>query len=79
MKPVNIFYTYYYLTSSSEETELSNTAYDILNVLSKDADFIYDTIETYIQDAQKANKPKVIEIWQTAHAYAQRSMSKKYG
>ena len=65
MKPVNIFYTYYYLTSSSEETELSNTAYDILNVLSKDADFIYDTIETYIQDAQKANKPKVVETWQT--------------
>jgi len=52
-------------SSSSEETELTDTAYDILKVLGKDADFIYDTIETYIRDAQKANKTKVVEIWQT--------------
>ncbi len=51
--------------SKSEETELTDTAYDILKVLGKDADFIYDTIETYIRDAQKANKPKVVEMWQT--------------
>ena len=29
-------------SSPSEETELTDTAYDILKVLSKDADFIYD-------------------------------------
>ena len=52
-------------SSSSEETELTDTAYDILKVLGKDADFIYDTIETYIRDAQKANKTKLVEIWQT--------------
>jgi hypothetical protein len=39
--------------------------YDILKVLGKDADFLYDTIETYIQDAQKANKSNLVEIWQT--------------
>ena len=49
----------------SSATELTDTAYDILKVLGKDADFIYDTIETYIRDAQKANKTKVVEIWQT--------------
>jgi hypothetical protein len=38
-----------YITSSA--TELTNTAYGILKVLGKDADFLYDTIETYIQDA----------------------------
>jgi hypothetical protein len=48
-------------SSSSGETELTDTAYDILKVLGKDADFIYDTIETYIRDAQKANKTKVVE------------------
>jgi len=52
-------------SSSSGETELTDTAYDILKVLGKDADLIYDTIETYIRDAQKANKTKVVEIWQT--------------
>jgi hypothetical protein len=52
-------------SSPSEETELTDTVYDILKVLGNDADFIYDTIETYIRDAQKANKTKVVEIWQT--------------
>jgi len=51
--------------SSAAETELTDTAYDILKVLGKDADFLYDTIETYIQDAQNANKTKLVEIWQT--------------
>ena len=49
----------------SSATELTNTAYDILKVLGKDADFLYDTIETYIQDAQKANNSNLVEIWQT--------------
>jgi len=29
----------------SSSTELTNTAYDILKVMGKDADFLYDTIE----------------------------------
>ncbi|HYX57154.1 MAG TPA: hypothetical protein VE818_13445 [Nitrososphaeraceae archaeon] len=53
---------YYYMSSS---TELTDTAYDILKVLGKDADFLYDTIETYIKDAQNANKSDLVEIWQT--------------
>ena len=36
----------------SSATELTDTAYDILKVMSKDADFLYDdTIEVYIKDA----------------------------
>ena len=49
----------------SSSTELTNTAYDILKVLGKDADFMYDTIETYIKDAQNANKSELVETWQT--------------
>jgi rubrerythrin len=59
---------------SAGETELTDTAYDILKVLGKDADFIYDTIETYIKDAQKANKTKVVEIWQTIKKDRKRHM-----
>jgi rubrerythrin len=59
---------------SAGETELTDTAYDILKVLGKDADFIYDTIETYIRDAQKANKTKVVEIWQTIKKDRKRHM-----
>ena len=47
----------------SSTTELTDTAYDILKVLGKDADFLYDTIEAYIEDAKKANKLELLEIW----------------
>jgi rubrerythrin len=62
------------MSSQTGETELTDTAYDILKVLGKDADFIYDTIETYIRDAQKANKPKVVEMWQTIKQDRKRHM-----
>jgi rubrerythrin len=74
VKYLFIFYYYRMSSSSSEETELTDTAYDILKVLGKDADFIYDTIETYIRDAQKANKTKLVEIWQTIKKDRKRHM-----
>ena len=46
-------------------TELTNTAYDILKVLGKDADFLkYHTIDKYIKDAQNAKRQDLIEMWQ---------------
>jgi hypothetical protein len=50
---LNILFILYGMSSS---TELTDTAYVILKMLGKDADFLYDTIETYIKDAEKSNK-----------------------
>lgn len=58
----------------SSATELTDTAYDILKVMGKDADFLYDTIEVYIKDAQKANKTELAEIWQTIRNDRKRHM-----
>lgn len=58
----------------SSSTELTDTAYDILKVMGKDADFLYDTIEVYIKDAQKANKTELVEIWQTIRNDRKRHM-----
>lgn len=44
-------------------TPLSNTMYDILKVMGKDAEFLYDTIDKYIQDAQSANKQELVNTW----------------
>jgi hypothetical protein len=60
--------------SSTSTSELSDTAYDILKVLGKDADFLYDTIEKYIKDAETANKPELVEIWQTIKEDRKRHM-----
>jgi hypothetical protein len=58
--------------SESTSAELSNTAYDILKVLGKDADFLYDTIDSYIKDARSANKSDLVNIWQTIKKDRQR-------
>ncbi len=47
----------------SEQTGLENTTYDILSALGKDADFLYDTIDKYIDDAKKANKNDLVDLW----------------
>lgn len=45
----------------NNSTRLSNTMYDILKVMGKDAE--YDTIDTCIQDAQNANKQELVDTW----------------
>ena len=44
-------------------TPLSNTMYDILKVMGKDAEFLYDTIDNYIEDAKNANKSELVNTW----------------
>jgi rubrerythrin len=42
---------------------LSNTMYDILKVMGKDAEFLYDTIDKYTDDAEKENKKELANTW----------------
>lgn len=49
----------------TDKPELPNTMYDIMRAMGKEADFLYETIDTYIKDAQDANKSELAEIWQT--------------
>jgi hypothetical protein len=46
-----------------DSATLSNTMYDILKVMGKDAEFLYDTIDKYIEDAEKANKKELASTW----------------
>jgi hypothetical protein len=47
------------------EIELSNTLYDILHSMGKDAGFLYDTINQYVKDAQAANNSQLVQTWET--------------
>ena len=47
----------------SEQTGLDNTTYDILSALGKEADFLYDTIDKYIDDAKKSNNNELVSLW----------------
>ena len=65
------------MTQSSqpdETTRLENSTYIILRSLGKDDDFLYDTVDTYINDAQKANRNNLIEMWNTIKRDRQRHL-----
>ncbi len=49
-------------TSKHETTKLENTTYNILAALGREADFLYSTIDTYINDAQKANRQDLVKM-----------------
>ena len=47
----------------SEQTGLDNTTYDILSALGREADFLYVTIDKYIEDAKKSNNNLLVNFW----------------
>jgi rubrerythrin len=61
-------------TTKDETTKLENSTYNILIALGKDADFLYDTIDTYISDAQKDNNSELENTWNTIKEDRKRHM-----
>ena len=47
----------------TQSTRLDNSTYNILIALGKEADFLYSTLDTYIEDAKKENREYLVEIW----------------
>jgi hypothetical protein len=52
-------------TTSHVTTRLKNTIIDILIALGKEAQFLYSTIGTYLNDAQVANRSDLVNMWNT--------------
>ncbi len=64
----NLFYfccTMSNMGSQSENTKIDNSTYNVMVALGKGADFLHSTIDTYISDAEKENKTKLVETWNT--------------
>lgn len=58
------------MTQSSIESDrcstgLDSTTFNLMSALEREADFLYSTVETYINDARKENRPQAEEIWKT--------------
>jgi hypothetical protein len=47
----------------NEQTGLDNTTYNILSALGREADFLYDTIDKYIDDAKQSNNDELVDLW----------------
>ena len=52
-------------TTKDETTKLENSTYNILMALGKEAQFLYSTIDTYIEDARKDNNSELENTWKT--------------
>jgi hypothetical protein len=47
----------------SQTTRLENSTYNILVALNNEADFLYSTVDIYIEDAKEDDRQNLIEIW----------------
>lgn len=47
----------------TQATKIENSTYNILRALGREADFLYSTVDTYIEDAKKDNRQNLVEIW----------------
>jgi hypothetical protein len=50
-------------STKHETTRLENSTYNILIALGREADLLYSTLDTYIEDARKDNRPHLVDIW----------------
>ena len=61
-------------TTKDETTRLENSTYNILMALGKEANFLYSTIDTYIEDARKDNNSELENMWNTIKQERQRHL-----
>ena len=64
------------MSNNSESTKLKNSKYDVLSALGREADFLYSTIDEYIQDAQNDGNTQLAELWNEIKQDKQRQLSR---
>ena len=64
------------MSNDSESTKLKNSTYNVLSALGKEADFLYSTIDKYIQDAQSDGNTQLVELWNEIKQDKQRHLSR---
>jgi hypothetical protein len=64
------------MSNNSESTKLKNSTYNVLSALGREADFLYSTVDKYIQDAQSDGNTKLVELWKEIKQDKQRHLSR---
>ncbi len=62
-------------SGKDENTRLENSTYNILMALGKEADFLYSTIDKYIQDAERDGRGYLVELWNEMKIDKQKHLS----
>jgi hypothetical protein len=64
------------MSNNSESTKLENSTYNVLSALGREADFLYATVDKYIQDAQSDGRQNLVNLWNEIKQDKQRHLSK---
>jgi rubrerythrin len=48
-----------------EAALLEDSTFNVITQIEKKADFLYSSVEKYIRDAEKDNKPELVKLWST--------------
>jgi hypothetical protein len=51
--------------TTKQRSLLEDSTFNIISQLEKKADFLYTSVEQYIRDAEKDNKPELVNLWNT--------------
>jgi len=49
--------------TTKESGLLEDSTFNIISQLEKKADFLYSSVEKYVRDAEKDNKPQLAKLW----------------
>ncbi|MDQ3968029.1 MAG: hypothetical protein M3275_06500 [Thermoproteota archaeon] len=52
-------------SQSRDKPLLQDSEYNVIKQLENEADFLYSSVEDYIRDAEKDNKPELVKLWNT--------------
>ena len=64
------------MSNNSENTKLENSTYNVLSALGRESDFLYSTVDKYIQDAQSDGRHNLVDLWNEIKQDKQRHLSK---
>ena len=64
------------MSNNSESTKLKNSTYDVLSAFGREADFLYSTVDKYIQDSQNDGNTQLAELWNEIKQDKQRHLSR---
>ena len=51
------------MSNNSENTKLENSTYNVLSALGRESDFLYSTVDKYIQDTQCDGRQNLVDFW----------------
>ena len=64
------------MTNNIQNTQIQNSTYNILSALGREADFLYSTVDKYIQDAQNDGRQNLVDLWNEIKQDKQRHLSR---